>query len=252
MPSAEKLSVQVAPVVYREAPRDLFLCITRDINEWANRQDLAMSVSWVGQDADIGRLRSMTVSDFYVRSQHDVLVMIDADTTWQLGDIERVARKAQECRGIVAGMVPKRAKSQGVACFPMEETALEQGKDELLPCTYVGAAFMAIHRDAVERIIGVHKIVPDVGFAGVAYFWALFQQFSIKSRANPGMGEYLSEDYAFCVRAVTAGVPVFLDQKPKLGHVGAHEFTIAEALDGAPNVGGIDPLGLLAKKEDAA
>lgn len=240
----QPLSAQITPVVWREAGREFFACITRDIAKWAVRDDLSMGILWCGQDALIDRLRSMTVSDWHHRSQHDVLLMIDHDTTWEAGDIERICRSALETRGVVGGMVPKRGKGMGLAGFPAQRIHPEPGSDSLLPATYVGGAFMAIHRDAITAIVEKHKMRECVGFSGVAHFYPLFLPFTIESKAAPGMLEYLSEDYAFCVRAITAGVPVYLDQKPILGHVGEHRFSQEEALDGAAAVGGVDPLGM--------
>lgn len=244
------LGIQVSPLVWREAPIELTQCLMRDRAQWAKNKTIRVGLRFGNGDALVSRLRSMIASEFIDMGRDDVLVMIDHDTVWSDGDVERIARQAHACDGIVGGMVPKRGKGQGIASFPVAEVELQQGKSELVEATFVGSAFCAYSAKAMRHIVDHYKLPPCVGFGGINSFYPLFLPMPIESKARPGYCEYLSEDYALCVRAQLAGVPVYLDQKPVLKHMdGNHAWTVAEAMDGARKVGGIDPLGLAALKE---
>jgi hypothetical protein len=213
-----------------------YLTVTR-LTHWCIIRDLVpLSRDWkiqygdTGEDALISRARSMALTRFLDQTSHDVFVTFDADIRWQGerpgypgGDLARIARIALEHDALVAGVYPKRVWGAGCAVrfLPGCPPVIETGVDVVYPAECVSSGFMAISRGALQRIAKQLTYTFD----GVLPFCLPVVT------ELPGLGDvFLSEDWALCLRATAAGVPVLADMMPVLKHGGEHEFTVHDAL----------------------
>ena len=198
--------------------------LLRDVASRAYGAEAAIQVA--AGDAAIDRHRSKRASEF-LATMSDVLVMIDEDIHWSPGDVARLAAHAFKARGIVGGLVSKRAFGKGLGGRPPEGYRWELGKDELhaLPeHSYVGGAFTAIHRDVIAAVA---EGMPAV-FDGDRPRWHPVFLPMVVEHPDHGL-EYLSEDWAFCYRARRAGFPVYAATGPWLTHIGTHGYTLHDA-----------------------
>lgn len=82
----------------------------------------------------------------------------------------------------------------------------EYPHDRLVPCDATGAAFLLIHRSALEAM-------RDKGF-NRTFPW--FQETELE-------GQPVGEDLTFCLRARGMGLPIHVDTRVKVGH---HKSTV--------------------------
>jgi hypothetical protein len=177
-------------------------------------------------DALISRARS-TAASIFLRSECDVLVMIDHDLGWQPGDLQRLIAGARHTRGVVGGLYPKRTFGKGFASRILEEGAHAIPSNVLVEAEYVSTGFFAVHREVVE---GVAATMPLTN----GDFWPLFLPMLSPPRAD-GRPEYLSEDWAFCERARNLGFPLYLDLAPVLTHTGRHTYRLIDSVVPLPD-----------------
>ena len=183
-------------------------------------------------DALIDRARSICARDF-LKTTAEVLIMIDHDMEWAgagadyEGDLLHVARLARETKGIVGAVVSKRVKGEGVATLFKEERILNMGQPELIEVFYQGSAFTAYHRSAIEA---VYETQAEVGPG----FKPIFLPCVVDHPGVPGEKLHLSEDWAFCHRAIRLGVKVYATTRPIIGHWGHHKYTVAGDSEPAP------------------
>lgn len=188
---------------------------------------------WTG-DALISRLRSVALSAFLDDNNADVQVMIDHDVSFPPDAPGRLAARAHELGGIVGGLYAKRSEGGGFASPPCGPVL--GPKDDLREVPYVSTGFFAIARRAAEAIVSAlakDEADPDLRVrrcrCGDRDFWDVFRPFSVPSARAPGFYEYLSEDWACCIRARAAGVPVRLWLGAEIVHHGSRAFAWADA-----------------------
>ena len=166
-------------------------------------------------DALISRQRSRVATQF-LSTSCDVLVMLDHDISWQLGDLVHVIEKARETKGVVAGLYSKRAFGQGVACRPHGPWKI--GEDRLVSVDYAGTGFFAVHRDCVTAV------AEGMPMTSGGYM-PIFATETVKYQ--DGSIEELSEDWVFCNRAKERGFRVDVSLKPFLHHWGTNGYSVA-------------------------
>lgn len=196
-------------------------CIVRDIRQWPTLGHFRMSA-----DALIDRSRNRAASMFLAADPAeagDVMVMIDHDMTWAPGDLEHLTNACLETGGVVAGIYSKRSFGKGVAVRFSQPGDWQQGSDQLAPCDYVSTGFMAIHRKVLETL--AEKLPKTLGD---------FYPFFLPVLAERKFGdqeatEYLSEDWAFCYRAIEAGFTIHADMKPYLVHCGEYGYRVIDS-----------------------
>jgi hypothetical protein len=185
------------------------------------------------QDALIDRARAMTAQNFLEKMpEFEVLIMLDHDITWAgprtdyEGDLCHLARKCAETRGIVGALVSKKVRDQGVATFWKREGEHQLGQDGITDVWYVGAAFTAYHRDALQRVSDATEIAAP-GFRPI--FMPIVVPFPTQPRSvlPPQLNLHLSEDWAFCHRARELGIESYVAFKPLITHHGNYGYTVA-------------------------
>lgn len=179
------------------------------------------------RDAAVHRIRARSATQF-METQSDVLVQIDHDIAWDIGDIEHLVKRARETHGVVAGLVSTKDFGKGVASR-MPEGRYEIGTNEMVPMpegAYIGGAFIAYHRDAFMKVFEHHKLPVTLG--GYIPFFTPRIIYNEKMEIH----EELTEDWAFSLLAQEAGVPCHITMKPVLGHRGKCMFTAVDAQRG--------------------
>ena len=201
--------------------------------------------SKMSNDALISRARSRGASIYYkseVYGPGTALVMIDHDIQWQPGAAEHIAKKAVELNTIVGGLYSKRAEGKGFASRLVGDPGVVKfGVEGTIPAEYVATGFIAIPwtvLDAMVKDIPPNSDLFDWSAHNVLYvsdgptmeYWTFFETMVTEHSALEGKLEYLSEDWAFCKRAIARGFEPKISTLPLLTHWGDKGFTIKSAL----------------------
>jgi hypothetical protein len=170
--------------------------------------------------ANLATGRNLIVSQFLEKyPQADWLLMVDTDMTFAPDALERLLEHAH----------PDHAPIVGGLCFGFDEQGdiqptlfgLEPDPEapddparlmvtrfsdwtpeSMYPVAGTGAAFLLMHRGALEKIRQDRY--------NVAYPW--FQELEHNGRA-------VGEDLGFCFRAIQSGYPIFVNTAVMIGHV---------------------------------
>lgn len=177
-------------------------------------------VASVRNDASIDAVRSILVAIGLQRSDAEIFVFIDSDIEFTRSGYDRLARTCSDTEGVVGGAYAKKGSPGITATLLHHERALGYGSDgAVYSAKTLGMGFTAIHRKALEKIGEALPTVSLLGgpdpLAGKPFFLPMIY----------GV-EYVREDYAFCIRAAEAGVPVLLDTVPELIHHGEWGFRV--------------------------
>ena len=159
-----------------------------------------------------------TVTARFLDGPGEWLLWVDADMRWEPGAIDALLDVADpESRPIVGGLCFGMAPG---GMFPTiyQWAEIDGGlttvrmpdyePDALVQVAATGAAFLLIHRSALEKI-------RDRAFSA-AFPW--FQETEL--RGNP-----VGEDLTFCIRAGLCGLPVYVHTGVKIGHHKSHLLT---------------------------
>lgn len=164
-------------------------------------------------DSLICRARNNIVHEFLMNpcyGQHEYLLFLDSDLAFEPEDIFRLL--SHRIEGIVCGQyhlkqpIPQ-VVANGIAGEEPDTNGLQKIAD-------AGTGCMLIHRSVFkkleEKMDQSHSYMCDM---------KKDRRFSF---FNAGVvnGRYLSEDYLFCHRARAAGIPLVLDTKVTLKHLG--------------------------------
>lgn len=174
------------------------------------------------KDAAVDRARSK-IATRCIDEGFDVVVMVDHDLTWDPGNAAYIAHEAHARGGIVGGLVSKRQFGQGFGGRFGDGKPHELYSDELVqlgPTGYVGGAFTAYSRAALEKIADHHKL-PRTRDNMIPFFLPM-----VVFNERLQQHEYLSEDWSACHRAHMAKVPCFAAMLPRVVHHGNYGFTL--------------------------
>ena len=172
------------------------------------------------RDALISRSRSAATSEF-LRSEAQVMVMIDHDISWEPGDLEHLVEKVMETQSVVSGVYSKRGFGNGVAVRFGEAGDHKLGEDRLVRGEYLSTGFFGIHRKVVQTLSESLPLTNED-------FWPFFMPI-LSERVAGDRPEYLSEDWSFCERARNAGFTLHLDLLPRLTHRGTHGYRVIDS-----------------------
>ena len=179
--------------------------------------------------ASVDAARALLLEMGLTKTTAEVFVFIDSDIAFDHAGYDALVAAAHEHEAIVGGAYLTRLGLDGrqrLASAP----AFRAGKachffdhGVLYPASTLGMGFTAIPRSVIEKIAAFHQI-PKCGFrvgdvATTAY--PLFQPMIHE-------GQYRLEDESFCLRAALAGVPLFVDTRPKLVHYGEHGHLVCD------------------------
>lgn len=177
-------------------------------------------------DALVSRSRSIALSR-WLREQFDcdVFLSIDTDIVFRPEDALRLCEAALEHQAIMCGLYKTRTDGPGAkpASIVPRGVVVDSLSDDPVPLRYGATGFMAIPRDValdvVKRLPLCHKNEPWA-------FWPAFMP--MVGEDDDGNTIYLSEDYAFCERALRLGHRTIAIPSIKLGHIGPYLYRFAE------------------------
>jgi hypothetical protein len=182
-------------------------------------------------DANIGRARSIIVSDWWRDRADDVFIMVDDDIRFVPEHANRLIALAREKRSVVCAPYATKGGAH-FACqlFPQQE--VQFGNPEPVKIRYAATGFMAVHRSVIDAMIPTLTLChPDEVWA----FWPMFQEFIATYQeprwpGDPGKQEYLSEDFAFSARARALGFDIWMEPSLNLIHEGAKDYTFMDVV----------------------
>jgi hypothetical protein len=183
----------------------------------------------LANDALISRSRSRALTHFW-QSDCEVMFWCDADMICQPGDVLRLVDTCFEKKGIVSAIVPLRAFDSGHAVRFTKEVQDDEnlviwnGLDQVVPAHWVGSAFCAIHWTAVDA--AARDCQPCHGPEGPHLNFCM--PFHMPGDIPGGPGDGLSEDWAFTERCRRRDVPIWVDCKPVIEHLGPYAFSLED------------------------
>ena len=201
---------------------ETFRCVLREFNAWPG-----LDVDIVEGMANIDRGRSMIATSFLERPLEDtgpLLLMVDSDMAWRLGDLAYIAEAAIALKAVVGGVYPKRMWNQGLAIRVAHAGEHTMGTDRFVACDYVGTGFIAIPRFILERL--AETLPLCVG--GLQPFFMPFV------REKDGRLEYPTDDAAFCARVKEAGCSVYAALNTAITHVGSYGYRVQDGYTSPP------------------
>lgn len=174
----------------------------------------------------IDQARNILVAHALEYTEADVLLFIDGDISFERVSAQQVIDAARESGGVVGAAYSTKSLGGKIVGVPADLSA-ELGVYEvgaIYPATHLGMGFTAIARSALERMIARDPPV-QMAFADMPaspLFLSVVKD-----------GRCWGEDASFCWRAHAAGVPVLLDTRPRLTHIGRYGYRL-EDLGTAP------------------
>ncbi|MHC4867016.1 MAG: class I SAM-dependent methyltransferase, partial [Planctomycetota bacterium] len=208
--------------VYSQSMRRLWLELTKRGIEF---EDMACT-----GDALISRSRSIVASSF-LRSDCDVLLIIDSDMFFRPDDAISLCEKAMELDFIGAMYVTRAENPQPAMMLPDDKPVIFGPNEKPVEVPFISTGFMAVTKKVFARLSDdlplCHKSWIDRGHRTA--FWPFYQPFWVDWPGVDG-NVYLSEDWALCQRVKDAGMKVWLDPSIRLGHQAATLRTMEDLI----------------------
>lgn len=203
-----------------------------------------ITIRFLPGESLIPRGRNTIVAEFISRmDEYTHLFFIDADISFSCDSFFRLVKCNHP---ISASIYPKKSiNCQRIIEKVRENPDIEASKlipssldyvvnvhssscsvqsDRFVPVSYVGTGFMCIRREVIKRMIALYpqRYVNDIESVNMFkdHFYLLFD-----CMVCPSSNRYLSEDYAFCQKALNCGVPIFADLLCPLTHTGNYQFS---------------------------
>ena len=174
-------------------------------------------------DGLISRARSIIASRWWAETADDVFLMVDDDIIFSVDDAEKIVRHAQETEGIVCAAYPIRSGAHlAIRGNGDNDGAITFDKDQpLQEIEYAATGFIAVHRKVLDAMVPTLEIVHE------DQPWAFWPMFAPMVRQMGEAKAYLSEDWAFCARAIDLGFKVYVDPSIKLGHLAQIQMDVS-------------------------
>jgi hypothetical protein len=187
---------------------------------------MGVTVTRLAGVSEISFGRSQLASHAMLEGREAVL-FIDSDILFNPADAIDILRRPEP---IVAGVYPQ--KRYGKLNVDLDPGIAEigcgtEGRD--YEAQHVGAGFLRIRAEAFQRVIEHHDLPCCT--AGGGAVWPFFLPMVAQ---QDGEWMYLGEDYAFCERARAAGVPIIVDTRIPLHHLGPYPYGWREAAQPVP------------------
>lgn len=209
----------------------LLLCAYRACSMQTMQSILKLSgIGWrfmpTAGDALISRARSKIVSSWHTQTADDVFLMVDDDLIFSPDDAERVVNLARTTRSIACAAYPV-ADGGHTAVRPLNGSIMTFGPDEApVEVEYAATGFLACHRDVIDVLAPTLELThPDQEWSFRPYFLPMVAP--MRAASGEMVPAYLSEDWAFCLRARQAGFKIWLDQTVRLSHLKEIPISVA-------------------------
>ncbi len=177
--------------------------------------------------SEIGFARSEMASDAIINGWEQIL-FIDSDMMFHPLDALMLFDRPEP---VVSGLYSQ--KGFGKLCCNLPECVerIHCGKDGTdYPAYGVGGGFLRIRTEALTFMVHALQL-PACQYHGGTPVWPIFQQFCARMG---GQWAYLGEDYAFCFRCQQCAIPVVVDSRIMLYHIGKRWFGVEQAGESKP------------------
>lgn len=160
----------------------------------------------------------------YHAAQVDLWLWLDSDMVFDSAEVLRMVAEADERQAVVGGLyVAKTPGGALQASVPGEQVECF-GTGSVVPAKAFGFGCVAMPARLYPLIAARLGVKPTELEPGVEVL-PLF-------RPVVDAEGYHSDDYSFCLRARAAKVPLYVDTRPRLGHVGRYTYYLDDL--GAP------------------
>lgn len=160
------------------------------------------------------------------------VLFVDADIQFNAADIRLMLDADKE---VIAGIYPKKRLNWTAVEFAIKKEfsnikdftgdfvvngVSKVDMDAPFEVTEIGTGFMLIKREVFDKL-PVETFKDDFGFEQ-----HIRPGESIKAYFASGVknGRYLPEDYAFCQLCRENGIPIYVEPRARLGHIGLHNY----------------------------
>jgi hypothetical protein len=180
-------------------------------------------------DRERSRLATAALDEGY-----EALLWVDSDQDFEPESAERLCEHAVP---FVSALIARRGVRDFACVFNDDTERVGVGAaGGIVPVRYVGAGFALVRRAAFEAVqahFALPRIVDPAG-AIVPYYLPMVTEVS-----GTTLG-YLGEDFAFCDRLRRAGVPVLVDTRLRIGHIGHHTYHWEDVIHELPRLEGAE------------
>lgn len=147
------------------------------------------------------------------------LFWIDDDIVFNPDDVDRLRASG---RPIIGGVYPKKGERQLTVRWKEGTTSVVLGEGGgLTEVRYTGTGFLLTHARVYADLITKGLQGPVLG----EYGRPMFPYFHPMIVRDGDTDRYLAEDWSFCHRATAAGIPIWVDTRPRLLHVGRYAYS---------------------------
>lgn len=165
-------------------------------------------------DSLVARARNKLAAEF-LASDCTHLLFLDTDLIFSN---EQLKALASHDVPVVAGFYPKKQRELAWVMNKLDGEEIRDG--HLLRVKYAGTGCLMIRRDVLESMI---QALPEMAYDGDdgdlhGTRWDFFATGPHTSKN--GRRRYLSEDWFFCQRVLDMGIPIWMDTRVALKHVG--------------------------------
>lgn len=176
-------------------------------------------------DALVCRARSKTATAFLLDSDADVHVSIDGDVIFQPWQVAQIAKQAVEY-GMVGGLYITRSRQDArpTSIFEPGQTITFGTDPTPQPIRWLASGFVATHRRVMEAV------AETLPLCHADRDWRFYPMYMPMVIDGPNGPIYLSEDFAFCQRAIDAGFTPHLAPNIRIYHLGDHPFSLEDAV----------------------
>lgn len=157
-----------------------------------------------------------------------MLLTIDSDIWHRPADAIKLCEEAMNGHDLIAALYVTRGLQQQPAAMLPDFDVIFHGGAKPVVAPFISTGFMAVHRQVFEHLKQdlplCHQGWNDRGED--TSFWPFYMPFCIPWEGDGFM--YLSEDWALCQRAKSAGFECWLDPSIRLQHYGEVAFTLED------------------------
>lgn len=225
MPGTVKMRVTAAMCVHRGVKVPTF----HAMRELEKVQDPKFEFNILEGDALIDRSRGRMATHWMKKNKDvDYLLFLDDDIVYDPRDLQRMMLVMKHHDLDILGAAYATKADEGATFAIRTLTGNESipfGREGLIQrVRYVSTGCMAIHRRVFQKMIEDGEKRPDDPNA-IHFCHPSTKEFSpffmpMQHKDENGRWLYLSEDWAFCQRAIDLGFKVYCDTTIKLHHIG--------------------------------
>jgi hypothetical protein len=173
-------------------------------------------------DALVSRARSAAASEC-VRSDADVLLMIDSDIVFDPEDAIRLCERVASGYDIIGALTLTRSEDPRAACIIADEVIMASDQDPV-QAEYIHTAFCATSRRVLDALVPLLPLCHQNGT--VIPFWPFYMPMVVPDEVEGY--RYLSEDFALVQRAKALGFKCWIDPTIRAGHLSQTLLTLED------------------------